>query len=108
MYIAAESVAAKQGIARETAMTYSRQTYGEEGYRVVASRFLLADCVEKSIVCYNMNESWSAPLYNQNAFLVQFAAYKKHIGFYCRPAAISYFKLTRKIRFNFLQIKNSL
>ena len=32
------------------------------------------------------------PLYSQNGFLVQFAAHKKHIGFYCRPAAIAFFR----------------
>jgi uncharacterized protein YdhG (YjbR/CyaY superfamily) len=32
------------------------------------------------------------PLYSQNGFLVQFAAHKKHIGFYCSPASIDYFK----------------
>ena len=36
--------------------------------------------------------AWGAPTYNQNGFLVQFAGYKKHIGFYCSPAAISSFK----------------
>jgi uncharacterized protein YdhG (YjbR/CyaY superfamily) len=36
--------------------------------------------------------AWSMPLYNQNGFLVQFAAHKKHIGFYCSPAAIASFK----------------
>lgn len=36
--------------------------------------------------------AWSMPLYSQNGFLVQFAAHKKHIGFYCSPAAIAFFK----------------
>jgi uncharacterized protein YdhG (YjbR/CyaY superfamily) len=36
--------------------------------------------------------AWGAPTYNQNGFLVQFAAHRKHIGFYCSPTAISYFK----------------
>jgi uncharacterized protein YdhG (YjbR/CyaY superfamily) len=36
--------------------------------------------------------AWGAPTYNHNGFLVQVAAYKKHIGFYCSPAAITYFR----------------
>lgn len=36
--------------------------------------------------------AWSMPLYSQNGFLIQFAAHKKHIGFYCSPAAITFFK----------------
>lgn len=36
--------------------------------------------------------AWSMPLYSQNGFLVQFAAHKNHIGFYCSPAAIEFFK----------------
>lgn len=36
--------------------------------------------------------AWSMPLYSQNGFLVQFAEHKKHIGFYCSPAAIAFFK----------------
>jgi uncharacterized protein YdhG (YjbR/CyaY superfamily) len=36
--------------------------------------------------------AWSMPTYYQNGFLVQFAAFKKHIGFYSSPTAIEYFK----------------
>lgn len=36
--------------------------------------------------------SWGVPTYYQNGFLVQFAAYKKHIGFYTSPATIAYFQ----------------
>lgn len=36
--------------------------------------------------------SWDMPAYYQNGFLVQFAAHKKHIGFYCNPTTIAYFK----------------
>ena len=36
--------------------------------------------------------SWGVPTYNQNGFLVQFAGYKKHIGFYSSPATISHFR----------------
>lgn len=36
--------------------------------------------------------SWGVPTYNQNGFLVQFAGYKKHIGFYSSPATIAHFK----------------
>jgi uncharacterized protein YdhG (YjbR/CyaY superfamily) len=36
--------------------------------------------------------AWSMPLYNQNGFLIQFAAHKKHIGFYCSQSAIASFK----------------
>lgn len=36
--------------------------------------------------------SWGMPAYYQNGFLVQFAAHKKHIGFYCNPTTIAYFK----------------
>ena len=38
------------------------------------------------------NIVWGAPTYNQNGILAQFAGYKKHIGFYCSPTAISSFK----------------
>lgn len=36
--------------------------------------------------------SWGVPTYNLNGFLVQYAAYKKHIGFYTSPATLKYFK----------------
>ena len=36
--------------------------------------------------------SWGMPAYYQNGFLVQFAAHKKHIGFYCNPSTIAHFK----------------
>lgn len=36
--------------------------------------------------------AWSMPTYYKNGYLVQFAAYKKHIGFYSSPTAIEYFK----------------
>lgn len=36
--------------------------------------------------------SWSVPTYNLNGFLVQYAAYKKHIGFYTSPATLEHFK----------------
>lgn len=35
--------------------------------------------------------SWGAPCYYLNGFLVQFAAAKKHIGFYSSPEAIGRF-----------------
>ncbi len=35
--------------------------------------------------------SWGAPCYYLNGFMVQFAAAKKHIGFYSSPAAIRQF-----------------
>ena len=37
--------------------------------------------------------SWGMPAYYQNGFLVQFAAHKKHIGFYCNPSTIAHFKV---------------
>lgn len=36
--------------------------------------------------------SWGVPTYNLNGFLVQYAAYKKHIGFYTSPATLEHFK----------------
>ena len=36
--------------------------------------------------------SWGVPTYFQDGFLVQFAAYKKHIGFYTSPQTIEAFK----------------
>ena len=36
--------------------------------------------------------SWGVPTYNLNGFLVQFAAYAKHIGFYTSPATLAHFK----------------
>lgn len=36
--------------------------------------------------------AWGVPTYMQNGFLVQFAACKKHIGFYSSPATINRFK----------------
>lgn len=35
--------------------------------------------------------SWGVPTYMQNGFLVQFAGYKNHIGFYCSPTTIKHF-----------------
>lgn len=36
--------------------------------------------------------SWGVPTYFQDGFLVQFAAYKKYIGFYTSPQTIEAFK----------------
>lgn len=36
--------------------------------------------------------SWGVPTYNLNGFLVQYAAYEKHIGFYTSPATLEHFK----------------
>ena len=36
--------------------------------------------------------SWGVPTYFQDGFLVQSAAYKKHIGFYTSPQTIEAFK----------------
>lgn len=35
--------------------------------------------------------SWGLPTYYQKGFLVEFAAFKNHIGFYCTPSTISHF-----------------
>ncbi|MGI5824430.1 MAG: iron chaperone [Bacillota bacterium] len=36
--------------------------------------------------------SWGMPTYYQRGFLVEFAAYKKHIGFYTNPTTIEHFR----------------
>lgn len=36
--------------------------------------------------------SWGVPTYNLKGFLVQYAAYKKHLGFYTSPATLAYFQ----------------
>lgn len=36
--------------------------------------------------------SWGMPAYYQKGFLVQFAGFKKHIGFYTNPTTIQHFK----------------
>lgn len=35
--------------------------------------------------------SWGAPTYYLDGYLLQFAAYQKHIGFYTTPAVIQHF-----------------
>lgn len=36
--------------------------------------------------------SWGAPTYYLNGYLLQFAAYKKHLGFYTTPATLKRFQ----------------
>lgn len=36
--------------------------------------------------------AWGVPTYYQRGFLVEFAAYKNHIVFYCTPSTIEHFK----------------
>jgi uncharacterized protein YdhG (YjbR/CyaY superfamily) len=52
----------------------------------------LRNAIRETVPDASEKIAWGAPTYNQNGFLVQFAGYKKHIGFYCSPAAISFFK----------------
>lgn len=40
----------------------------------------------------NEKISWGVPTYNLNGFLVQYAACKKHIGFYTSLTTLEYFK----------------
>lgn len=41
--------------------------------------------------------SWGVPTYNLKGFLVQFAAYKKHLGFYTSPATLICFQEQLKV-----------
>lgn len=36
--------------------------------------------------------AWGVPTYYQRGFLVEFAAFKNHIGFFCTPSTIEHFK----------------
>ena len=36
--------------------------------------------------------AWGAPTYYLNGYLLQFAAYKKHLGFYTTPATLEHWK----------------
>ena len=36
--------------------------------------------------------AWGVPTYCQRGFLVEFAAFKNHIGFYCTPSTLEHFK----------------
>ena len=52
--------------------------------------------------------SWSVPTYYLNGYLIQFAAYERHLGFYSSPAArvcLTAFPLIIKIQFSLI-IKN--
>ena len=46
--------------------------------------------------------SWGVPTYFQDGFLVQFAAYKKHIGFYTSPQTIDNYKTNNKNTVQFM------
>lgn len=54
--------------------------------------FLLRDIIKQTAIQAEEKISWGVPTYNQNGFLVQFAGYKNHIGFYTSPATIAHFK----------------
>lgn len=51
----------------------------------------LRDTIKKAAPKALEKISWGTPTYHLNGFLVQFAAYKNHIGFYCSPGAIAHF-----------------
>lgn len=53
---------------------------------------LLRDIIKQTALHAEEKISWGVPTYNQNGFLVQFAGYKNHIGFYTSPATIAHFK----------------
>lgn len=62
-----------------------------------------SDDIQEKLICLrrlikeNVPEAneviaWGVPTYNLNGFLVQFAAYKKHIGFYTSPRTLQHFQ----------------
>ncbi|WP_286077916.1 DUF1801 domain-containing protein, partial [Thomasclavelia cocleata] len=61
------------------------------------------DNIKEKLICLRMiivenapdakeGISWGVPTYNLNGFLVQFAVYKKHLGFYTSPATLACFQ----------------
>lgn len=51
-------------------------------------RGLIRECVP----CVEEKMSWGAPTYYLDGYLLQFAAYQKHIGFYTTPAVMKHFE----------------
>lgn len=53
---------------------------------------IIRECIKETAPEAIEKISWGVPTYMLQGFLVQFAANKKHLGFYCSPQAIEHFK----------------
>lgn len=53
---------------------------------------ILRNIIKETIPDVEEKLSWGAPTYYYHGYLIQFAGYKKHIGFYTTPSTIEKFK----------------
>ena len=53
---------------------------------------ILRNIIKETIPDVEERLSWGAPTYYYHGYLIQFAGYKKHIGFYTTPTTIKKYK----------------
>lgn len=76
----------KQAI--QTVEAYIESFPKETMIKLTQIRNLIRECVP----CVEEKLSWGAPTYDLDGYLLQFAAYQKHIGFYTTPTVMKHFE----------------
>lgn len=71
----------------QTIEEYISQFPDEVQRKLIALRKL----INQTAPAANEKLSWGVPTYYQRGFLVEFAATRHHIGFYCTPSTIKHF-----------------
>ena len=61
---------------------------GETREKLLCMRRLIRETVPDAVE----KLAWGMPAYYQKGFLVQFAGFQKHIGFYTNPSTLQHFK----------------
>lgn len=72
----------------QTVEAYIESFPNDTAHKLRDLRTLIMECVPDVVE----KLSWGAPTYYLDGYLLQFAAYQKHIGFYTTPAVIQHFE----------------
>lgn len=68
-------------------------TYIEQFPHEVKLKLLqLRKIIKETVPLAEEKIAWGAPTYYLNGYLIQFAGYKSHIGFYTTPSTLTYFQ----------------